>query len=108
MPLGFLLPWLVASVGCGQAPRKDEFLCEEAVAHLVDCCGELKRTIDCANWAADVADWDELWWLGGTVHHPDIDIYQSVCIRDSTCAVMQSAGMCERSESRTQPLRVCP
>ncbi len=80
--------------------REDELRCEEAVAHLVDCCpGFDAQQVDCyfVESGCDVA-------------YPVLDIEESRCIAGKPCADVVSSGICSRAQA-AQPddgRRVCP
>lgn len=80
--------------------REDELRCEEAVAHLVDCCpGFDPKKVDCyfVSGGCDVA-------------YPVLDIQESRCISAMRCEEVVSAGICSRAQT-AQPddgRRACP
>jgi hypothetical protein len=68
--------------------RQDEFDCENAVAHLQQCCpGFDASAIDCtySNYCGPV--------------YPALSISQSDCIRGKSCETIRAAGVCERAAS---------
>jgi len=83
---GFTLSLFVAiTLACGI--RQDEFDCENAYAHLQQCCtGVALPPITCRYVAGGC---DE----GPT--YPDLSIAESDCIRSQSCDVVRATGMCE-------------
>jgi hypothetical protein len=73
--------------------REDVISCEEAVAHLEECCSDfLASNVECRyfyrrNESCVGPDTT-------TRIDPDIDLHQSRCIRDLTCDGIQSRGFC--------------
>ena len=55
-----------------------EFECEEAVAHIEDCCGSAP-VVHC----------------GGTCEDVDLTVAASACLRKATCDSIISSGACE-------------
>jgi hypothetical protein len=56
--------------------REDELRCEEAKKHLIDCCGDSYRSLDCT--------YDE----GGcdsAPRYPELSVSEAVGIRDQSC-----------------------
>jgi hypothetical protein len=84
--------------------RPDEFDCENAAAHLYQCCpGFDPNTIYC-----DYSD------FCGPVY-PDIGVDESSCIRSKSCDTLRSTGICDRAlqvnQSTGRPLSqtaICP
>ena len=101
--------FLVSS--CGM--REDELRCEQAVAHLVDCCppttalggqvtpGFNHGAVRCENFASD----------GKTAaRQPDISIEASRCLTGLDCATVLKNDLCNRVQQATntaQPV-TCP
>jgi hypothetical protein len=87
-------PWTLAAaiaalLACGAPLRKDELDCEEAVAHLADCCpGFVSSALACRY---------EDHGCGG-VTHPALDIGEAACIRDERCAQLVSDRVCARAQ----------
>jgi hypothetical protein len=72
------------------AIRQDEFVCEDAAAHLEACCqGFHASNIDCTYQASQGCN-------DSTVY-PEIDVPQSACIRAETCDQLKSTGVCTRA-----------
>jgi hypothetical protein len=69
---------------CGSI-REDEFLCNEAVEHLHDCCGE--NTVLPAHFCQVTSG------CGGG-HQPALTVEQSRCILGQSCSALQ--GMCAK------------
>ena len=106
--------WLIAATvalmfACGDM-RQDELDCEEAVAHMQDCCpGFDTRLVDCTYVAPAGC---------GTTIYPDIPIAQSQCIVGESCGTLIASGVCKRviaqtsreppDGPRSQVFEVCP
>lgn len=73
---------------CGDM-RQDELDCELAVSHLQDCCPGLDTSPIHCLYVED---------CGGSEPdtYPALDIAQSACIRDESCATLASSGVCKR------------
>jgi hypothetical protein len=84
---------------CGDALRQDELDCEEAVAHLKECCPNFPTyRVSCVYQSN-----------GCESNGPDIDMAQSQCARDRSCSELVQAGVCERFEGNWEYLpAVCP
>ncbi len=66
--------------------RHDEFDCENAVAHLAQCCpGFDARTVQCS------------YSSGCSTYYPALDPAQSDCIRGASCETLVAEGVCERA-----------
>jgi hypothetical protein len=70
-------------LACGSI-REDEFLCENAVSHLHECCPVFNGSIAC-NYDPGC--------LEST--YPDLDPTQSNCILAQPCDVLRQSGLCE-------------
>jgi hypothetical protein len=83
---GFTLALFVGVLlACGI--RQDEFDCENAVAHLAECCpGFSPTTIECT------------YSPYCTTTYPEIDIADSDCIRNESCEDLVGTGVCGRVE----------
>jgi hypothetical protein len=86
--------------------RKDELVCEEALARLEDCCGP-------AHFARVSCSYDKGCMSNPT--YPLIGPEESVCIREATCQDLHARGVCERvaeggwsSGDEYADLRGCP
>jgi hypothetical protein len=81
----------------------DEFECEQAVAHLGECCPLLDlESIDCDT---------------GICNPADIDREESECIQELDCAAIASKGLCNQAafaatstttSGSTEEVRLCP
>ncbi|HEY3450198.1 MAG TPA: hypothetical protein VGK67_27840 [Myxococcales bacterium] len=79
--------------------REDELRCEEAVAHLADCCPGFDPTqIDC------------YYSTGCGTIYPVIDIQESRCVSGMKCEDLVAAGVCSRAQAARfdDGRRVCP
>jgi hypothetical protein len=83
---GFTVALVVGLVmACGDI-RQDEFLCENAVAHLQRCCPDFtSSSIDCT-YAPGCTS---------TVY-PELDATQSDCIMSESCGALLASGVCDR------------
>ena len=60
----------------------EEYECEEAVAHLQDCCGPnapVLNNIEC----------------GGTCSHVNLDEQTAICMRKASCDNLKKSGVCD-------------
>ncbi len=67
---------------------KEELDCEQAVAHMVECCPDFDaRTINCSRSGC-----------GGTSSYSGIDLSyaRSSCILGASCEVLRKSGACEQ------------
>lgn len=91
LPAGHTPVALAVLVGIGLACtgiRQDEFLCENAVSHLLDCCQGFRAShLSCT--------YDDR-GCGGTIY-PELDVDQSNCILAESCAKLVSSGVCSRA-----------
>jgi hypothetical protein len=74
--------------------REDVLSCEEAVAHLEECCPELRASnVECKYYYHR----DEGCYGPDTTTRiePDIGLRESRCIRDLTCEGIASQGLCK-------------
>jgi hypothetical protein len=101
--IGVIVGLLLACNGI----REDEFACENAVAHLQQCCpGFTGSNIACIYEPPPVS-------CGGSDpvsqgESPDLDLEQSACIRAATCDQLRSSGACDRAAATSSNLDVCP
>jgi hypothetical protein len=73
--------------------REDVLSCEEAVAHLAECCPEVQPTnVECRYYYR--RDEGCLGPDTTTRIEPDLDLRESRCIRDLTCEGIRSRGLC--------------
>jgi hypothetical protein len=88
-PGGFTAALLLGVIlGC-TGIREDELACEEAVAHLQDCCpGFYASSVDCTY---------EPGGCGVSPLYPEISTNQGWCIRSESCAELESTGVCARA-----------
>ena len=57
----------------------EQFACEEAVAHLHDCCGDRLPQVDCGQGCSDVT----------------LSLDNATCIRKASCQSLKNAGACD-------------
>jgi hypothetical protein len=92
---GWYAALLALLVGAGQPLaqqgfRQDELECEEALAHLDDCCEDFDpAAVDCNH--VDGCDTDTF---------PTISVDESQCIRDKSCESIRRDGICQRVLAR--------
>lgn len=95
------------------SPRQDELQCEEAAAHLDECCDDFDPTsLECVSSEGcdgdDGPDGDVSTGDGSTNDiYPDIDGRNAGCVIDRNCEELRSAGVCDRAR-RGQWDRLCP
>ena len=78
-----LLGTFLCSLAVGPGFRKDEVSCEEAVAHLDDCCPDFDETqLNCtyADQCSNV--------------YPDLKVAESECIREASCDEIRARNLC--------------
>jgi hypothetical protein len=69
--------------------REDELACEDAVSHLQECCPAFTGSnIDC-QYNAGGCDTPTV--------YPELNVGTSACIRNETCDVLRSSGVCGRA-----------
>jgi len=74
---------LAMAIPATQCLRQDEVQCEEAVAHMADCCDDFDRTVvDCS-----YSD-----YCG--VSYPHLSPAESECILDQSCESLRSKNIC--------------
>jgi hypothetical protein len=75
-----------------QAFREDEFVCEEAVAYLEECCPDL-----------DAGEVQCVYNPGcSSTTYPSISTSESECIRDKSCDALRAEGVCEKVRARQE------
>jgi len=83
---------VLVSLCCGGL-NKEELACEEAVAHLEECCpGFQSSRVRCI-------DEDR----GCVSQRPDITVEMSRCIRSEECGALVTYGICARAKSYREP-----
>jgi hypothetical protein len=84
---GFTVALVVGLLmACGDI-RQDEFLCENAVGHLQQCCpGFSPDAVNCT-YAPGCT----------TTVYPELDATQSDCIMGQSCGALRAAGVCDRA-----------
>jgi hypothetical protein len=71
--------------------REDEFDCEEAAAHLADCCPAFDaQKLNC-EFAHGCESPDQ---------HPGLSLAETRCIEAKSCSELVSSGVCERTKTR--------
>jgi hypothetical protein len=75
--------------------QESELFCEEAVARLEQCCGQLERQFQCvyreATWSEGGCEESMLIDPGVS---PDIGVDDSECLRGMSCEAMNTRGTC--------------
>src|SRR5262249_2143923 len=92
--------WIRAALAClglstliaGGGLRQDELDCEEAVAHLQECCPNFAG----ATLACEYSD-------GCGVTEPALSIDESHCILARDCADVVASGLCEKTRDLESP-----
>jgi len=88
-----LLALVVLVPTCGGV-RRDEFLCEEAYARLVECCpGFSSNDLYC--------DYDS---GCGVTKDPALSPEESDCVRGKTCDELRNQKVCERALQVQRPV----
>jgi hypothetical protein len=90
----------------GDHVGEDVLNCEEAVAHLAECCPKFDASlVRCVHYESEGCDPDR-----SSNRYPALDVGQSRCVRAASCDVLRSNGVCARAQEQsawTQPT-VCP
>jgi len=76
--------------------RRDELECEEAVAHLERCCGELPpERVSCEfdEWDCDSSE-EDCGCSGSNYVFPDLHGDTADCLRQRSCDELRAAGTC--------------
>lgn len=79
---------LLGALVCCAGIREDELLCEEAMAHIGQCCPGL-----------DVAAVDCTYTSGCGTTYPALTVTQSQCIDGMSCAALVSSDMCPNAQA---------
>ena len=88
--LAFAASFSFAAAGCSSITR-DELRCEEAVAHILECCPAVASSpVECVG-------------TGGLpfVSFPNVD-----CLVDPPCPDLQARGVCDWAQAPSG--RICP
>jgi hypothetical protein len=88
-PLAILLTFSSTLVR-GAGFREDEVVCEEAVAHIVDCCPDFD--LEGPEGVSVSCTYDE---SGCDARLPDLSADESACIRELSCDELKERGICE-------------
>lgn len=82
----------LSTLVAGGGLRQDELDCEEAVAHLQDCCPDFANaTIACVASS------------GCTESDPALSIKESACVIARSCADVVATGLCESTHDLVSP-----
>ena len=82
----------LSTLVAGGGLRQDELDCEEAVAHLQDCCPDFANaTIACVASS------------GCTPSDPALSIKESACVIARSCADVVATGLCESTRNLVSP-----
>lgn len=77
----------------GNSFREDELECEQAIAHLVDCCPDFPAgSVQCV--------YDE---GCGTVTETALSVAESRCIERKSCDDVRASGLCEKVKGLPSP-----
>ena len=82
--LGVVATVLVVVFACGGELREDEQVCEEALAHLRNCCSGYPESVSCQYVSG----------CASNAHTPEIDAVTSDCLRARSCGELASQGLC--------------
>jgi hypothetical protein len=92
--LGALWAAIALANGCYDL-REDELQCEEAVAHLMECCDDFNASeVRCIYERGD---------CGSETVHPDLSVEQSRTIRRLSCAEVRARGLCDHTAFGKSP-----
>jgi hypothetical protein len=96
-----LVALLKISVSC---IADDEFLCEEALTHLVDCCPNLTRSkVDCSSeWKACNGFQCDPHFTATT-----LDVRESNCVLDKSCDALRSTTCPALNQASSTAVVVC-
>lgn len=84
-----ILAWLAISVfGFSNGIHEDDLACEQAAAHLIECCDNLSPS-DFACDSAAGCNSDRLSF---------VDVGDSECIQDRPCSDLRARGFCDASK----------
>jgi len=75
------------------AIRKDEFLCEEAHARLVECCPGFSTNASYCSFSEGC----------GSTSYPALSPEESNCIRGASCESLRDSGICARAAGLNSP-----
>ena len=76
---------------CGY--QESEMRCDEAAAHLADCCGSANIAVECEYDFIEVTN---------RTYGPGLTLSESQCILAMSCASLQTTGVCRRAQSVPQ------
>jgi hypothetical protein len=86
----------------------NELFCEEAVARLEQCCGQLERRFQCVfrepEWSEPGCEESVLLDPGVS---PDIDMDESACLRRMSCEAMNARGTCTAAREQEAGGALC-
>lgn len=87
--LVLLLPGVVPAAGF----REDEVQCEEAYAHLLECCDEFSSSLRCyySEPGCDEAT------------YPDLDVAESRAVQRMSCSEVRASDYCSLTYSNEAP-----
>lgn len=75
--------------------REDELQCEEAAAHISDCCGSVPAGLACT--------YQEDGCAGPA--YPSLNVEQSRCVRALSCGEVRAQGLCDAGTWQDGALR---
>src|SRR4051812_48491925 len=95
--LAFWVAALALSLALGSnGIREDELECEEAIAHLVECCPRFAA-------ASVKCEYDDS--EGCKTTYTALSIAESRCIERRSCDDVRSSGLCTKVSGLLQPIR---
>jgi len=108
-----LLLLLAFIVGCGELNdesfNEEVIACEEAVAHLENCCGRLDGEVSCTYIPATYAGWsEEDRSLLSEGDYPDISFKTGACYRALSCDQIKEHRLCEMFRGTVPWNHPCP
>jgi hypothetical protein len=85
---GFTVSVIVGVGLAGGCIREDEFECENAVAHLQQCCAHFDaKAIECS------------YVTGCGTYYPQISAAESRCIESKSCDALRATGVCAAADA---------
>ncbi|WP_437965536.1 hypothetical protein WMF04_38770 [Sorangium sp. So ce260] len=81
---------LLAPLALGMGVSEQEFLCENAAAHLEECCPSFSATPALCQQNAGCDGGEDLW----------LTVDESWCVQDMECGDLVASNVCERAATR--------
>jgi hypothetical protein len=85
---------LLSAVGPAAGFREDEVQCEEAFAHLLECCDEFTSNLQCyfSDQGCD------------SPTYPDLDVVESRHVQSLSCSEIRATDYCSVTYAEPEPL----